>query len=108
MKLDYPKLWLYQVYLQLLSLNQLTWKRTSVESCTYKVDTIHVLWISFPVAFEVCFNNDTPRVNGSELFISFDSTAVVDSALCEIENSIGNQIASQDCKSNFMSCNCDR
>ena len=58
----------------------------------------------------MCFNNDTPRVNGSELFISFDSTADVDFALCEIEDGNGNpivdgngnQIDPQDCKSNFM------
>jgi hypothetical protein len=48
-------------------------------------------------AFEVCFDSDSPAVDGNQLFISFDSTVAVDNATCVVEDSAGNVIASEDC-----------
>ena len=50
-------------------------------------------YYNFYLAFEVCFDMETPRVNGSELFLSFDSTAPVDAANCTVEG-----LGTVDCK----------
>ena len=52
-----------------------------------------IVIIMISLAFEICFDMDSPRVNGSELFLSFDSTVPVDSAVCSVET-----LPDQDCK----------
>lgn len=49
-------------------------------------------------AFEICFDMDSPRVNGSELFLSFESTVPVDAAVCSVDS-----LPDQDCKFNNYS-----
>ena len=52
-----------------------------------------IVIIMISLAFEICFDMDSPRVNGSELFLSFESTVPVDMAVCSVDS-----LPDQDCK----------
>lgn len=57
-------------------------------SISYYTDVLLLCSLCFllsSLAFEICFDMDTPRVNGSELFLSFASTVPLDSAMCFVE-----------------------
>ena len=53
----------------------------------------HDAIVCISLAFEICFDMDSPRVNGSELFLSFESTVPVDAAVCSVDS-----LPDQDCK----------